>query len=72
MKVDAVFWHIVMSCKFVSITGTCIPSENDFPFAYVFILKVTTVAHIRSILGVLILWKAYDPNNDDRRDFSDS
>ena len=73
MKVNAAFWHIVMLCKFISITGTCISPENDFPSAYVFILTVTTVAHIiRSIFGVLMLWKAYDPNNDDKRDLSGS
>ena len=38
------FWHIVMSCKFISITGTCISPESDLPSAYIFILTVTTVA----------------------------
>jgi len=28
------FWYIVMLCKFISITGTCISPETDFPSAY--------------------------------------
>ena len=30
------FWHIVMLCKFISITGTCtcISPESHFPSAY--------------------------------------
>ena len=28
------FWYIVMLCKFISITGTRISPETDFPSAY--------------------------------------
>ena len=28
------FWYIVMLCKLISITGTCISPETDFPSAY--------------------------------------
>ena len=49
------FWYIVMLCKFISITGTRISPETEFPSPTVcFFLKVTTVAHIiRSISAVL-------------------
>ena len=42
MKIDAAFG--TLSCKFISITGTCISPESDFPSAYIFILTVTAVA----------------------------
>jgi len=64
MKIDtAIGTSFLMLSKFISITGTCISPETDFPSAYIFILTVKTVVHIiRSILGVFSFVENLQPN----------
>ena len=52
-----------MLCNIISITDTRITPETYVTSAYVFFLKVTTVAHIiRSISAVLIFVEDPQPN----------